>query len=99
MPMNAVRAVLCCALLLVGPAAQAADKVFVLLGRGNGTFAPAGETAVGPAPVALVARDLDNDGRLDLAVNVNNSPAGVWRNTTSPAGHWLAVRMKKFARL
>jgi hypothetical protein len=44
--------------------------VSVLLGNGDGTFTPsaAGTVQVGNAPSALVAVDLNGDGKLDLAV-------------------------------
>ena len=43
-------------------------SVSILLGRGDGTFKPAVTYTVGAAPNALVAADLNRDGRLDLAV-------------------------------
>ena len=41
----------------------------------------------------LVVVDLDNDGRLDLVTTALGTPARVWRNVTTPTGHWLAVRL------
>ena len=40
----------------------------------------------------LVVVDLDADGRLDLVTTALGSPARVWRNVTTPPGHWLTVR-------
>ncbi len=41
--------------------------VYVFLGRGDGTFTPAGSFAVGRRPLGLIAADLDGDGHFDLA--------------------------------
>ncbi len=42
--------------------------VSVLLGQGDGSFAPALAYAAGVGPMALVARDFNADGKVDLAV-------------------------------
>jgi Na+-translocating ferredoxin:NAD+ oxidoreductase RnfD subunit len=44
----------------------------------------------------LAAADFDNDGRLDIAVNTIGGRLLLLRNT-SPAGHWLEVRLPRFA--
>jgi hypothetical protein len=46
------------------------DRVAVLLGDGAGAFTPGPTLALAPAsfPVALLAQDLDGDGKADLAV-------------------------------
>jgi Ca2+-binding RTX toxin-like protein len=44
-----------------------ADKILVALGSGNGTFAPAGNLAVGSFPRQVAAADLNGDGNVDLA--------------------------------
>jgi len=44
------------------------NDVSVLLGRGNGTFAPALTTAVGPSPFSLAIGDFNRDLKPDLAV-------------------------------
>jgi hypothetical protein len=47
---------------------SSANDVYILLGKGDGTFGPAGTIAVGSSPDAIVAGDFNNDGKLDLAV-------------------------------
>jgi uncharacterized protein (TIGR03437 family) len=47
--------------------ATGAGSVSVLLGNGDGTFAPAVSYAVGLAPATIVAADFNGDGKLDLA--------------------------------
>ncbi len=37
--------------------------------------------------------DFDNDGRVDVVVTAQNSPARLYRNISAHAGHWLAVRL------
>src|SRR5439155_1345431 len=44
------------------------DKVSVLLSRGDGTFQPAANYAVGMAPVSVAVADFDGDAKLDLVV-------------------------------
>ncbi|HEX7582354.1 MAG TPA: FG-GAP-like repeat-containing protein [Gaiellaceae bacterium] len=44
----------------------------------------------------LAAADFDNDGRVDVAVNTIGGPLLLLRNT-SPSGHWLEVRLPRFA--
>jgi len=36
--------------------------------------------------------DLDNDGRIDLAVSVLNRPAEIFRNVSERGAHWLLVK-------
>jgi hypothetical protein len=38
--------------------------------------------------------DFDNDGRIDVVVTALNSPARLFRNTSSSAAHWIALRLK-----
>jgi len=48
--------------------------VSVLLGKGDGTFQVKTDYAVGQSPGALVAADLNGDGKIDIAVaNLSNS--------------------------
>ena len=44
------------------------DKVSVLLSKGDGTFQPAANYAVGMAPVSVAVADFNGDGKLDLVV-------------------------------
>ena len=41
----------------------------------------------------LAVGDLDGDGRLDAVINNIDSRPAVLRNVTSPAGHWLSIRL------
>ncbi len=50
-----------------GPPGAGTGAVAVLLGKGDGTFAPAVSYPVGPLPVTIVAADFNGDGRVDLA--------------------------------
>ena len=47
---------------------EVGNTVSVLLGNGDGTFGPKTDFAVGEIPVAVITRDFNADGRLDLAV-------------------------------
>ncbi len=42
----------------------------------------------------LAAGDLDNDGRIDLVINNNNSAAAVLRNVTASGSKWIQVRLE-----
>ncbi len=65
---------------------------------GNGKFQDVTSTA-GPAfQLPSVNRgaafgDLDNDGRMDLVVNVLNGKAKVFHNTTRNDNHWLLLKL------
>jgi len=37
--------------------------------------------------------DFDNDGRVDVVVTAQNSPARLFRNTSVRPGHWIALRL------
>jgi hypothetical protein len=50
---------------------QNTNNVSILLGLGDGTFAPEKRVRVGSAPVGIVLGDFNTDGRLDLAVANN----------------------------
>src|SRR4051795_7601755 len=74
MPMNALRAMLCCALLLVGPAAQAADKVI------------AGSLGGQAPPLAIyvaVHKGFFNAEGIDLELNFAQSGAAVTQQLTA----------------
>lgn len=65
---------------------------------GNGRFQNVGATA-GPdfqKPAGhrgLAAGDLDNDGRMDLVINVLNGQAKVFHNTTRNSNHWVLLKL------
>ena len=46
----------------------ASNDVSVLLGNGDGSFAPASSIPAGTSPISVSSADLDGDGRPDLAV-------------------------------
>jgi len=45
-----------------------ANTISILLGKGDGTFQPRVDYAVGSSPLSIVAGDFNGDGKLDLAV-------------------------------
>ncbi len=66
---------------------------------GNGKFQNVSETAGAAFNQPEVYRgaalgDLDNDGRMDLAVSVLNGPARIFHNTSDNSNHWLLLRLK-----
>ncbi len=54
-------------LALTHTVSKGAGRVGVLLGKGDGSFGPVVDYAVGPTPFTLVAADFNGDGKLDLA--------------------------------
>ena len=63
-------------------------------GRFEDVSSTAGEAFQQPAAHrGAVAADLDGDGRLDVVTSALGSPAAVWKNVSTPTGHWLAVRL------
>jgi hypothetical protein len=81
------------------------NSVSVLLGRGDGTFAPRLDYPVGAGPVSLALGDMDGDGNLDLAsANLTSATVSVvlgkGDGTFLPKGeyvartgaHWVGLR-------
>src|SRR5262249_47836996 len=56
-----------------GPPDGSMSSLSSLAGNGDGTFQPAANFDVGPAPAALAVGDFDRDGLLDLAVTHDDS--------------------------
>lgn len=54
---------------------ESSDSVSIVLGRGDGTFAPQQEIPVGGVPHGLTVLDVDGDGDVDV-VNSNSAGAG-----------------------
>jgi len=80
----------------LGTLSELANSVFRNLG--NGRFGDASATAGADFQAKALYRgaafaDFDNDGRIDVVVTALNGPAKLFRNTTSPSGHWLAVKL------
>ena len=62
-------------------AASSSDSVWILLGHGDGTFAPAQEVAVGQEPHGIQTLDVDGDGDFDIVnCNQNTNNLSLLRN-------------------
>jgi hypothetical protein len=53
------------------------NTVSLLLGKGNGSFLPQAKTPTASQPYSLIAADLNNDGRPDLAISFYEYFTGV----------------------
>ena len=73
------------------------NRVFRNLGNGRveDVTAAAGADFQKPALHHGAAfADFDNDGRVDVVVNVLNAPAKLFRNVTTGGAHWAAFRLE-----
>jgi Na+-translocating ferredoxin:NAD+ oxidoreductase RnfD subunit len=73
-----------------------AQRLQVLVPRGSRLIDAGVNQSLRVNGRGLAAADFDNDGRVDIAVNSIAGPLLLLRNT-SPAGHWLEVRLPRFA--
>jgi hypothetical protein len=60
--------------------------VSVLLGNGNGTFAPRADFATGHFPRSVAVGDFNADGRQDLAISLANSVSVLLNTTVTSPG-------------
>ncbi|MFN3651488.1 MAG: CRTAC1 family protein [Armatimonadota bacterium] len=70
----------------------------LLANMGGGQFRDVTPDAGEAMKTRLVARgaafgDIDDDGRLDIAINNNQGPAFLWSNETEGQGNWLKLRL------
>jgi hypothetical protein len=69
----------------------------VFRNSGGGRFADvteaAGLRARAAAHRGCAVADFDGDGRLDVAVSALGERAELWMNRTTPAGHWVIVKL------
>jgi hypothetical protein len=74
------------------------DPNNLLLQQSDGKFTEAGDKAgvasVEQARGAALA-DFNLDGLVDLVVVNRNSPAQIWRNVSTNAGHWIGVKIEQ----
>ncbi len=72
------------------------NRVYRNTGKGRFTdvSSTAGDAFQRPAAHrGAVAADFDGDGRLDVVTTALGGPAEIWKNVSTPAGHWLQVRL------
>lgn len=75
-----------------------AEQPLLFRNLGNGKFervgaAPASGLAIAWPSRGLAIGDLDGDGRLDAVINNIDAKPSILRNVTSPAGHWVKLRL------
>ncbi len=77
----------------IAVADSANSSVSILLGNGDGTFAAPLTFPAGENPVALLAKDLNGDGILDLAIvnqgtGATNGTVSIWLGHADITGTW-----------
>ena len=75
-----------------------AEQPLLFRNRGTGKFervgaAPASGLATAWPSRGLAVADLDGDGRVDAVINNIDAKPSLLRNVTSPAGHWVKLRL------
>lgn len=75
-----------------------AEQPLLFRNLANGKFervgaAPASGLAAAWPSRGLAIGDLDGDGRLDAVINNLDAKPTILRNVTSPAGHWVKLRL------
>jgi enediyne biosynthesis protein E4 len=75
-----------------------AEQPLLFRNLGTGKFervgaAPASGLATAWPSRGLAVADLDGDGRVDAVVNNIDAKPSLLRNVTSPAGHWIKLRL------
>ena len=75
-----------------------AEQPLLFRNLGNGKFervgaAPGSGLAAAWPSRGLAVGDLDGDGRLDAVINNIDAKPSILRNVTSPAGHWIKLRL------
>ncbi len=83
----------------VQPAVTYAQPPHLFRGIGRGRFEEVTERAGDSLGHPVVARgaayaDIDGDGDLDIAMNLNNGPAVLLRNDAAGASAWLRLRLR-----
>jgi hypothetical protein len=69
-------------------------QVNTVFSNRRGEFAEPTEFGLARAHRGNAVADFDHDGKLDIVVSALGEPAELWRNVSSPAGHWLILKLK-----
>jgi hypothetical protein len=74
------------------------DRAILYRNLGNGRFQDISEAA-GPAFLekhsarGAAFGDFDNDGAIEVAINNQNEAPSLWKQTTTPRGHWVLLQL------